>query len=42
MGLNAFIANCDELTAQTGAGINPSDWLRARAREDDRVYPSTA
>ncbi len=42
MGLNAFIALCDELSAQTGAGFSPSDWLRKRAREDDRVYPSTA
>ncbi len=42
MGLNAFIALCDELNAQTGAGFSPSDWLRERAREDDRVYPSTA
>jgi 3-hydroxyacyl-CoA dehydrogenase/enoyl-CoA hydratase/3-hydroxybutyryl-CoA epimerase len=42
LGLNSFIALCDELTAQTGAGFNPSDWLRLRAREDDRVYPSTA
>jgi len=42
LGLNAFIALCDELSAQTGAGFNPSDWLRMRAREDDRVYPSTA
>jgi hypothetical protein len=42
MGLKAFIALCDELNAQTGAGFNPSEWLRLRAREDDRVYPSTA
>jgi 3-hydroxyacyl-CoA dehydrogenase/enoyl-CoA hydratase/3-hydroxybutyryl-CoA epimerase len=42
MGLNAFIALCDELSAQTGAGFSPSEWLRSRAREDDRVYPSTA
>jgi 3-hydroxyacyl-CoA dehydrogenase/enoyl-CoA hydratase/3-hydroxybutyryl-CoA epimerase len=42
MGLNAFIALCDELNAQTGAGFSPSGWLRKRAREDDRVYPSTA
>jgi 3-hydroxyacyl-CoA dehydrogenase/enoyl-CoA hydratase/3-hydroxybutyryl-CoA epimerase len=42
LGLNAFIALCDELNAQTGAGFSPSDWLRLRARENDRVYPSTA
>lgn len=42
MGLNAFIALCDDLNAQTGAGFSPSGWLRKRARENDRVYPSTA
>jgi 3-hydroxyacyl-CoA dehydrogenase/enoyl-CoA hydratase/3-hydroxybutyryl-CoA epimerase len=42
LGLNAFITLCDELSAQTGAEFSPSEWLRKRAREDDRVYPSTA
>jgi len=42
MGLNAFIALCDELSAETSADFNPSEWLRSRARKDDRVYPSTA
>jgi len=42
MGLNVFIALCDELSAGTNAGLNPSEWLRRRARDDDRVYPSTA
>jgi 3-hydroxyacyl-CoA dehydrogenase/enoyl-CoA hydratase/3-hydroxybutyryl-CoA epimerase len=42
MGLNAFIALCDELSAQTGAAFHPSDWLRKRAQEDNRVYPLTA
>jgi 3-hydroxyacyl-CoA dehydrogenase/enoyl-CoA hydratase/3-hydroxybutyryl-CoA epimerase len=42
MGLNAFITLCDKLTSQTSAGLNPSEWLRRRAQEDDRVYPSTA
>jgi 3-hydroxyacyl-CoA dehydrogenase/enoyl-CoA hydratase/3-hydroxybutyryl-CoA epimerase len=42
MGLNVFIELCDELSAQTSAGFNPSEWLRRRAREDNRVYPSTA
>ena len=41
MGLNAFITLCDELNAHTSAGLSPSDWLRRRAQEDDRVYPST-
>jgi 3-hydroxyacyl-CoA dehydrogenase/enoyl-CoA hydratase/3-hydroxybutyryl-CoA epimerase len=42
MGLNAFIALCDELNAHTSAELSPSDWLRRRAWEDDRVYPATA
>lgn len=42
LGLSAFIALCDELSAQTDAELNPSEWLRLRAQEDDRVYPSTA
>ena len=42
MGLNVFIALCDELSSNTSAGLIPSDWLRKRAQEDDRVYPSTA
>jgi 3-hydroxyacyl-CoA dehydrogenase/enoyl-CoA hydratase/3-hydroxybutyryl-CoA epimerase len=42
LGLNAFIELCDELNAQTGAGFSPSEWLRLRAVENDRVYPSTA
>jgi 3-hydroxyacyl-CoA dehydrogenase/enoyl-CoA hydratase/3-hydroxybutyryl-CoA epimerase len=42
MGLKAFIALCDELSSKSNAGLIPSDWLRKRAQEDDRVYPSTA
>jgi len=42
MGLNAFITLCDELSAVTSAELNPSEWLRRRAQEDDRVYASTA
>ena len=42
LGLIAFIALCDELNAQTGADLHPSEWLRLRAREDNRVYASTA
>jgi 3-hydroxyacyl-CoA dehydrogenase/enoyl-CoA hydratase/3-hydroxybutyryl-CoA epimerase len=42
MGLQAFIALCDRLNAQTSAGLNPSEWLRRRAKENDRIYPSTA
>jgi hypothetical protein len=41
MGLKAFIALCDRLNAQTSAEFNPSQWLRRRAKEDDRVYSLT-
>jgi hypothetical protein len=42
MGLNVFIALCEQLSLHTGAGLEPSAWLRARASESDLVYPSTA
>ena len=42
MGLNAFIELCDRLNAQFDAEFSPSEWLRQRAQEDDRVYPSIA
>jgi 3-hydroxyacyl-CoA dehydrogenase/enoyl-CoA hydratase/3-hydroxybutyryl-CoA epimerase len=42
IGLSAFIAQCDELSATTGVQLAPSDWLRARARESDRIYSTTA
>jgi 3-hydroxyacyl-CoA dehydrogenase/enoyl-CoA hydratase/3-hydroxybutyryl-CoA epimerase len=42
MGLTAFIELCEQLKEQTTAELNPSEWLRGRAQEDDRVYPSTA
>jgi 3-hydroxyacyl-CoA dehydrogenase/enoyl-CoA hydratase/3-hydroxybutyryl-CoA epimerase len=42
MGLKAFIALCEQLNAQSNAGFSPSEWLRRRAQEDDRVYSSTA
>jgi 3-hydroxyacyl-CoA dehydrogenase/enoyl-CoA hydratase/3-hydroxybutyryl-CoA epimerase len=42
MGLNAFIALCDQLSLHTRANLQPSAWLRARASESDLVYPSTA
>lgn len=42
IGLSAFIAQCDELSAATGAQLAPSDWLRARAGESDRIYSATA
>jgi 3-hydroxyacyl-CoA dehydrogenase/enoyl-CoA hydratase/3-hydroxybutyryl-CoA epimerase len=42
MGLNTFITLCDNLSAQTSAGLIPSEWLRVRAQDDDRIYPSMA
>ncbi len=42
MGLNVFIELCDQLSAQTNAQLNPSQWLRSKAQEGDRIYPSTA
>jgi len=41
MGINAFISLCDQLSERTSAAFNPSDWLRQRAQESNRVYPST-
>ena len=37
-----FIELCEQLTEQTAAEFSPSEWLRRRAQEDERVYPSTA
>jgi 3-hydroxyacyl-CoA dehydrogenase/enoyl-CoA hydratase/3-hydroxybutyryl-CoA epimerase len=42
MGLKAFIGLCDRLNEQSGVALSPSEWLRARAAEDDRIYPSLA
>jgi enoyl-CoA hydratase/carnithine racemase len=42
MGLTAFLALCDKLSAQSNAQLEPSEWLRKRAGESDRIYPSTA
>lgn len=42
LGLNAFIAQCDDLSSGSGAGLRPSGWLRERAGASDRIYPSTA
>jgi 3-hydroxyacyl-CoA dehydrogenase/enoyl-CoA hydratase/3-hydroxybutyryl-CoA epimerase len=42
IGLSAFIAQCDELSAATGAQLAPSNWLRARAGQSDRIYTPTA
>ena len=42
MGLGAFIELCDKLNEQTPAEFIPTDWLRKRSQEDDRVYPSSA
>lgn len=40
MGINVFIALCDQLSEHSSADFNPSDWLRQRAQENNRVYPS--
>jgi 3-hydroxyacyl-CoA dehydrogenase/enoyl-CoA hydratase/3-hydroxybutyryl-CoA epimerase len=42
LGLTAFIGLCDGLAEDAGEAFRPSEWLRERAREDDRVYPSLA
>jgi len=42
LGMNAFISLCDRLSSKSGADLNPSAWLRTRAMNDDRIYPSTA
>jgi 3-hydroxyacyl-CoA dehydrogenase len=42
MGLNAFISLCNSLSTRTGAGLNPTPWLRAKAQESDRIYLSMA
>lgn len=40
LGLGSFVALCDRLCETSQTLSAPSDWLRARAKEDDRVYPS--
>ncbi len=42
MGISAFISLCEQLSSNTKADLNPSTWLRTRAQNDDRIYPSTA
>jgi 3-hydroxyacyl-CoA dehydrogenase/enoyl-CoA hydratase/3-hydroxybutyryl-CoA epimerase len=42
LGLRGFISLCDEFSSRYDAGLNPSKWLRARAGQDDRVYPTLA
>jgi 3-hydroxyacyl-CoA dehydrogenase/enoyl-CoA hydratase/3-hydroxybutyryl-CoA epimerase len=42
LGLPGFVSLCDELSSRYDAGLNPSKWLRDRARQDDRVYPTLA
>lgn len=39
LGLSAFIAQCEAFVSETGSRLSPSDWLRSRAREEDRIYP---
>jgi len=42
MGLKPFLALCDALSTKTNAELKPSQWLRSKAQEEDRIYPSTA
>jgi len=42
MGLTEFISLCDRLSKDGGAELNPSAWLREKAREGNRIYPTTA
>jgi len=42
MGLTAFISLCNKLSCKTRADLNPSNWLRTKAQNDDRIYSSTA
>lgn len=38
LGLSAFIDRCASLGAATGARLTPSEWLRAKANEGERIY----
>jgi 3-hydroxyacyl-CoA dehydrogenase/enoyl-CoA hydratase/3-hydroxybutyryl-CoA epimerase len=42
LGLSAFIAQCEAFVSDAGSWLSPSDWLRDRARENDRIYPRLA
>jgi 3-hydroxyacyl-CoA dehydrogenase/enoyl-CoA hydratase/3-hydroxybutyryl-CoA epimerase len=42
LGLSAFIAQCEAFVSEAGSRLSPSDWLRNRARENDRIYPRLA
>ncbi|MCH8861664.1 MAG: enoyl-CoA hydratase/isomerase family protein [Proteobacteria bacterium] len=42
MGLRTFNALCDRFAERGGASGRPSDWLRKRAAEGERIYPSMA
>lgn len=42
LGVRAFVDGCERLAMRHGARFAPSSWLRARAGEDDRVYPPAA
>jgi 3-hydroxyacyl-CoA dehydrogenase/enoyl-CoA hydratase/3-hydroxybutyryl-CoA epimerase len=41
MGLDSFIALCDELSSRYDAGLTPSEWLRARAQAGNRIHPAS-
>ena len=42
MGLKPFISLCDKLSSTSNAGLKPSQWLRDKAQEEERIYPSAA
>ena len=42
MGMGQFFALCDQLTADFGEDFRPSERLRGKAGEGDRIYPPAA
>ena len=42
MGLSTFIARCDRFVGQDGVSGRPSDWLRRKAKDHERIYPLLA
>jgi len=42
LGISGFVERCGTLGTMTGVDLSPSDWLRARARESERIYPPAA
>ncbi len=40
MGMNQFVALCDDLADAFGERFRPTEFLRDKARQDDRIYPA--